>query len=73
MTGVHVVPHLIVELPTNQTLGGKDGVLRVHDCLSFSRQTNKTLTLPGKRDDRGWSVPLSLLLLPPAFAVAHSK
>jgi hypothetical protein len=50
----HVVPHLLVlELSTNQTLEGKDGVLRVHNCLSFSRQTNKTLAMLGKRDDGG--------------------
>jgi hypothetical protein len=50
----HVVPHLLVlELPTNQTLEGKDDVLRVHNCLSFSRQTNRTLAMLGKRDDGG--------------------
>ena len=39
-----VIPHLlVVELPTNQTLEGKDSILRVHDCLSFFRQTNQTL------------------------------
>jgi hypothetical protein len=50
----HVVLNLLVaELPTNQTLEGEDGVLRVHNCLSLSRQTNKTLAMLGERDDGG--------------------
>ena len=49
----HVILHFfIVELPTNQTLESEDGVLRVHNGLSFSRQTNKTLAVLGERDDR---------------------
>ena len=50
----HVVLHLFVaELSTNQTLEGKDCVLRVHNCLSFSGQANKTLAMLGERDNRG--------------------
>ena len=51
---LHVILHLFVaELPTDQTLEGEDGVLRVHDCLSLSREANKTLAVLGERDDGG--------------------
>ena len=51
---LHVVLHLLVaELPTNQTLEGKDGILRVHNSLSLSRQADKTLAMLGERDDGG--------------------
>lgn len=50
----HVILHLFVaELPTNQTLEGGDGVLRVHDRLSLSREANETLAVLGERDDGG--------------------
>jgi len=66
----HVVPHLlVVELPTNQTLEGKDGVLRVHNCLSFSRQSNKTLAMLGERDDGG-RCPCSFRVLDDAGSLA---
>jgi len=51
---LHVILHLfVVELPTDQTLEGGDGVLRVHNCLSLSREANETLAVLGERDDRG--------------------
>jgi NAD-specific glutamate dehydrogenase len=51
---LHVLLHLfVVELPTNQTLEGGDGVLRVDDCLSLSGQAHETLAVLGERDDRG--------------------
>ena len=50
----HVILHLlVVELPTNQALEGKDGVLRIHDRLSLGREANETLAMLGKRDDGG--------------------
>ena len=49
---LHVILYLFVaELPTDQTLKGKDGVLRVHNCLSLSREANETLAVLGERDD----------------------
>ena len=66
----HVVPHLlVVELPTNQALEGKDGILRVHNCLSFSRQTNKTFPMLGERDDGG-CCPCSFRVLDDAGSLA---
>jgi NAD-specific glutamate dehydrogenase len=66
----HVVPHLlVVELPTNQSLESKDGVLRVHNRLSFSRQTNKTLAMLGERDDGG-CCPCSFRVLDDAGSLA---
>ena len=66
----HVVLHLLVaELPTNQTLKSEDGVLRVHNCLSFSRQTNKTLAMLGERDDGG-RCPCSFRVLDDAGSLA---
>ncbi len=51
---LHVILHLfVVELPTDQTLEGEDGVLRVHDSLSLRREANKTLAVLGERDDGG--------------------
>lgn len=67
---LHVVPHLlVVELPTDQTLEGKYGVLRVHDCLSFSRQTNKTFAMFGERNDGG-RCPCSFRVLDDARSLA---
>ena len=66
----HVVPHLlVVELPTNQSFEGKDGVLRVHNRLSFSRQTNKTLAMLSERDD-GRCCPCSFRVLDDAGSLA---
>lgn len=66
----HVVLHLLVaELSTNQTLEGKDCVLRVHNCLSFGRQANKTLAMFGERDDRG-CCPCSFRVLDDAGSLA---
>ena len=59
----HVVLNLLVaELLTNQTLESEDSVLQVHNCLSLSRQTNKTLAMLGECDDRGCS-PSSFCIL----------
>ena len=50
----HVILYLFVaELPTDQTLKGEDGILRVHNCLSLSREANETLAVLGERDDGG--------------------
>ncbi len=60
---LRVVPHLlVVELPTDQTLEGEDGILRIHNCLSLSRQANKTLAVLGERDDGG-SCPCTFRVL----------
>ncbi len=67
---LRVVPHLlVVELPTDQTLEGEDGILRVHNCLSLSRQANKTLAVLGERDDGG-SCPCTFRVLDDAGSLA---
>lgn len=51
---LHVLLHLfIAELATNQTLESEDGVVRVDDCLSLSRETNEALAMLCERDDGG--------------------
>jgi len=41
----------VLELATNQTLGGEEGVLGVDDGLALGGDTNETLTLLGEADD----------------------
>jgi len=41
------------ELSSDETLGGKESVFRVDDCLPLGRDADQTLALLGECDD-GW-------------------
>jgi hypothetical protein len=45
---------LVLKSTTNQTLGGKQGILWVDNSLSLGGSTNKSLTILGEGDNR-WS------------------
>ena len=42
----------VLELTTNQSLESEDCVVRVHDSLTLSRQTNQSLAMFRERNDR---------------------
>lgn len=46
----------VLELATDETLGGEEGVLWIDDCLTLGGNTNQALTLLGETDN-GWGCP----------------